>query len=46
MLEMNLPRGCLLDRLHETSISQDGRIVFWTGKYEMEQYSFTPKPDL
>jgi hypothetical protein len=45
MLEMNLPGHCLLDRLQEASISRDGRIVFWTGKYEMEQYSFIPKPD-
>jgi hypothetical protein len=45
MLEMSLPGHCLLDRLQEASMSRDGRVVFWTGKYEMEQYSFIPKPD-
>lgn len=46
MLEMGLPNQCLLDRLQEASISEDGRVVFWSGKYEMEQFSFIPKPDL
>ncbi|KAI7897520.1 uncharacterized protein BX663DRAFT_533788 [Cokeromyces recurvatus] len=46
MLEMNLPSNCQLNRLQEASISSDGRIIFWTGAYELEQYSFIPKPDL
>lgn len=45
MLEMGLPGHCLLDRLQEASISRDGRVMFWTGKYEMEQYSFTHRPE-
>ncbi|KAK4514310.1 uncharacterized protein ATC70_001902 [Mucor velutinosus] len=46
MLEMSLPNHCLLDRLPEASLSKDGRVVFWSGKYEMEQFSFIPKPDM
>lgn len=46
MLEMSLPNHCLLDRLQEASLSEDGRVVFWSGKYEMEQFSFIPKPDM
>ncbi|KAI9484263.1 MAG: hypothetical protein EXX96DRAFT_537532 [Benjaminiella poitrasii] len=43
IFEVNLPSHCLLDKLQEASISSDGRIVFWTGAYEIEQYSFIPK---
>ncbi|CAO0796932.1 unnamed protein product [Mucor circinelloides] len=46
MLEMSLPNHCLLDRLQEASLSRDGRVVFWSGKYQMEQFSFIPKPDM
>ncbi|OAC99139.1 hypothetical protein MUCCIDRAFT_84089 [Mucor lusitanicus CBS 277.49] len=46
MLEMSLPNHCLLDRLQEASLSEDGRVVFWSGRYEMEQFSFIPKPDM
>lgn len=46
LLEMNVPNQCLLDRLQEASLSSDGRIVYWSGKYELEQYSFLHKPDL
>ncbi|CEP12483.1 hypothetical protein [Parasitella parasitica] len=46
ILEMALPNTCLLDRLQESSISEDGRVVFWSGKYEMEEFSFIHKPEL
>ncbi|KAI9245254.1 hypothetical protein BY458DRAFT_529000 [Sporodiniella umbellata] len=37
---LNLLEKTSLKRLHEASFSEDGRIVVWTGKYEMEQYQF------
>ncbi|KAI8984676.1 hypothetical protein BDF20DRAFT_816536 [Mycotypha africana] len=43
MLERSLPNSCLLDRLNEAFLTQDGRIVFWTGDYELEQYSVIQK---
>lgn len=46
LLEMGLPNGVLIDRLQEASLSSDGRVVYWSGKYELRQYSFLHKPDL
>jgi hypothetical protein len=46
LLEISLPNNTLIDRLQEASLSLDGRVVYWTGKYELEQYSFIHKPNL
>ncbi|KAI8987109.1 hypothetical protein BDB01DRAFT_719971 [Pilobolus umbonatus] len=45
MLETQVPKYCSMSRLNEASISSDGRMVTWTGKYEMKQFSFVKQPD-
>ncbi|CEI89980.1 hypothetical protein RMCBS344292_04316 [Rhizopus microsporus] len=42
--ELTLPEKTLPKKLIEASLSQDGRVVLWTGQYEIEQYQFMENP--
>ncbi|CAO3690059.1 unnamed protein product [Rhizopus stolonifer] len=46
IFESKLPEHVVSKRLPEASLSQDGRIVIWTGQYEMEQYQFMTNPKI
>lgn len=46
IFESKLPEHVVSKRLPEASLSQDGRIVIWTGQYEMEQYQFMTNPKM
>jgi hypothetical protein len=46
LFELKLPAHHLPEKLAECSISEDGRLVVWTGKYEMEQFAFMPMTSL
>ncbi|KAL0074591.1 hypothetical protein J3Q64DRAFT_1853622 [Phycomyces blakesleeanus] len=34
------PPRLLVDRLHEATLTADGRITLWTGRFELEQYTY------